>query len=183
MPKEMDIFQMYIRELSDIRDCSREENAALALRAAAGDAAAKTRLIEGNLKYVLNLSRNYLSSGIAAGDLVQEANMALVMAAETCSGMAEEQAFEDFLERMVKDALRLAIARHESESEAGRAVLERVNRLQEVSRIMAEELGREATVPELARRLRVTEDEVKDTMKIALDALHVLGGAEIPTDY
>ena len=51
----------------------------------------------------------------------------------------------------------------------------RVNVLQTVSQVMAKELGREATVTELAEKMKMTEDEVKDIMKLALDAITVNG--------
>lgn len=51
----------------------------------------------------------------------------------------------------------------------------RVNVLQTVSQVMAKELGREATVAELAEKMKMTEDEVKDIMKLALDAITVNG--------
>ena len=229
MAKEYDVFQMYVNEMSAIKACDVEENAALARKAAAGDDAAKSRLIEGNLKYVLELSRDFVGSGVPASDLVQEANMALLMAAEeydpadiaaaaeqdeenmvaagqdaentaaaaqgfvaataqgfvaatagTAQGSAENTAgaaghFEKYLAERVKAALTAAVDEHKAQKKIGKKVLDRVNLLQDVSKQMAEELGREATVPELAQRLKMTEEEVKDTMKVALDALKALG--------
>ena len=213
MAKEYDIFQMYVNEMSAIKACDAEENAVLARKAAEGDDAAKSRLIEGNLKYVLELSRDFVGSGVPASDLVQEANMALLMAveeydpaeigaadaarnsaeipadaprdsaempADTAQDSAEMPAdtsgqFEKFLAEKVKAALTAVIDEHKAQKKIGKKVLNRVNLLQDVSKQMAEELGREATVPELAQRLKMTEEEVKDTMKVALDALKALG--------
>ncbi len=211
--KDYDIFQMYVNEMSEIRACDAEENAVLARKAAEGDDAAKSRLIEGNLKYVLELSRDFVGSGVPASDLVQEANMALLMAvdeydpaesgdedaardsAKILADAARDSAeilvdtaldsvempadtagqFEKFLAERVKTALTAAIDEHKAQKKIGKKVLDRVNLLQDVSRQMAEELGREATVPELAQRLKMTEEEVKDIMKVALDALKALG--------
>ena len=203
MAKEYDIFQMYVNEMAAIEACGAAENAELAFRAAAGDDAAKSRLIEGNLKYVLELSRDFSGSGVPASDLVQEANMALLMAVEeydpaesasaaAAQGPAESVSaaaaqgpagsaadaagqFEKFLAERVKAALEAAVDEHKAQKKIGKKVLDRVNLLQDVSKEMAEELGREATVPELAQRLKMTEDEVKDIMKVALDALKALG--------
>lgn len=209
MAKEYDIFQMYVNEMSAIKACDAEENAVLAQKAAEGDDAAKSRLIEGNLKYVLELSRDYLGSGVPASDLVQEANMALLLAVEeydpaesretdTARNFAEIPTdavrdsaeiptdsaeipadiagqFEKFLADRVKAALTAAVDEHKTQKKIGKKVLDRVNLLQDVSKQMAEELGREATVPELAQRLKMTEEEVKDIMKVALDALKALG--------
>ncbi len=174
MPKELDIFQMYMEEMAAIEACGREENARLAEAAAGGDDGARNRLVEGNLRYVLELSRDFLGRGVAAGDLAQEANLALLLAAAEYDPAACDP-FEEFLAGRVKDALTETIKRHQTEEKAGKRILERVNMLQDVSKVMAEELGREATVPELAERLKMTEDEVREIMKTALDALHALG--------
>ena len=54
-------------------------------------------------------------------------------------------------------------------------MVDRVNTLKDLSRDMAEELGREATVEELARRMELTADEIRDIMKMTLDAMSVMG--------
>lgn len=59
------------------------------------------------------------------------------------------------------------------EAEIEENVAARVNVLQEVSRVMAKELGREATVEELAAKMKMTEDEIRDIMKVTLDAVNV----------
>ncbi len=173
MEKELDVFQMYVDEMAAIDACGPEENARLSELAANGDDEARVRLTEGNLRRVLEMSRDYLGKGVAASDLVQEANVALLMAIEEYE--PGEGRFEDFLSGKVNEALRAAVEEHRIQSQVSRKVLERVNMLQDVSKQMAEELGREATVPELAEKMKMTEDEVKDIMKVAIDALKVMG--------
>ena len=80
--EELNGFQLYLDELEGITSCSEAENTELAKETANGSAEAKKRLIEGNLKNALAMIREYLNKGLSAGDLVQEANMALVMAVE-----------------------------------------------------------------------------------------------------
>lgn len=58
----------------------------------------------------------------------------------------------------------------------------RVNVLQTVSQILAKELGREATVEELAAKMKMTENEIRDIMKLALDALTVGGEGAVAGD-
>ena len=57
-------------------------------------------------------------------------------------------------------------------------MLARVNVMKDISQTMAEELGREATVEELAERLKMTVEEVKDIMKLTLDAMTLNGEYE-----
>lgn len=166
-----DVFRMYLDEIKEIDSCDKAENERLLQEFRGGNPAAKNRLIEGNLKMVLEMVQGYLNRGVPAGDLVQEANMALVMAAAEY----EEGNFEDFVRERVKAALLEAVEEQSQETETARKMLDRVNRLKDVSQDMAEELGREATVEELAERMKLTGDEIKEIMKLTLDAMSVVG--------
>lgn len=171
--KEMreDVFQMYLEEIKEIKSCDAAENVRLLKELESGNAAVKDRIIEGNLKMVLEMVQEYLNRGVLAGDLVQEANMALVMA------VAEyrEGSFEDFVRARVREALLAEVEEQSKEQETARKMLDRVNKLKDVSQEMAEELGREATVEELAQRMELTGDAVKEIMKLTLDAMSVVG--------
>lgn len=166
-----DVFQMYLEEIKEIESCDAAENETLLRQFREGNRAVKDRLVEGNLKLVLEIVRDYLGRGVPGGDLVQEANMALLLAV----GEYEEGIFEDYVRDKVKDALQAAVEDQSREQEAAEKVLGQVNRLKDVSQEMAKELGREASVEELADRMRLTGDEVKEIMKLTLDAMSVVG--------
>lgn len=171
-----DIFGMYMRDLEAIEPCTKEENEALLLRVRGGDAAARTRLIEGNLRNALLHIRDYLGRGVPAPDLIQEASIELMMLAD---GDFEES-FEELLESRIRVRMDEVVREQEAAGNVAKEVLERINRLQEVSARMAEELGREAKPAELAERMQVPEDEIRELMKTALNALNM---AEIgPSD-
>lgn len=174
--EEMNLFQVYLEEVEKIPCCDEAENQSLIPGAAAGEAAAKRRMVEGNLKAALGLIGDYIEKGIPVGDLVQEANIALVMAVEELAVAGLEGRpgeFEEFLKGWVETALQEVVKRQGEETEEQQEFVDLVNKLEETAGIMAEELGREATVEELAGRMKMTADEVKDIMKIALDALNV----------
>ena len=165
-----DFYQMYLEELNQIAPCTKQEEILLLEQLRQGREDAKQRLIEGNLKQALDYAMEYENRGLPAGDLVQEANMALTMAV----GVFEEGEFQDFLEHEIRRALEEAIEEQAAENRTEEEILARVNVLQKVSQMMAGELGREATVAELAKRMKMTEDEIKEIMKTALDAVNVL---------
>lgn len=162
-----DIFQMYLKEITEIESCDQEENQRLLGRLKNGDAGVKDRLIEGNLKMVLEMVQEFLNKGVPAGDLVQEANMALVLAVADY----EEGIFEDYLRGQVRQALLAAVEEQSKEQGTAQKMVDRVNRLKDISREMAEELGREAKVEELAHRMGVTSDEIREIMKVTMDAM------------
>ena len=164
-----DFYQMYLEELEAVAEAGPEEELSLLERLAAGDVSARERLIEGNLKRVLEYAKEYDGRGLHMGDLVQEGNMALTaLAMEYESG-----AFQELLRERVRACIEAALEEQRMEAEIEENVAARVNVLQEVSRVMAKELGREATVEELAAKMKMTEDEIRDIMKVTLDAVNV----------
>ena len=164
-----DFYQMYLEELEAVAEAGPEEELSLLERLAAGDVSARERLIEGNLKRVLEYAKEYDGRGLPMGDLVQEGNMALTaLAMEYESG-----AFQELLRERVRACIEAALEEQRMEAEIEENVAARVNVLQEVSRVLAKELGREATVEELAAKMKMTEDEIRDIMKVTLDAVNV----------
>ena len=172
------VFGMYLEEIKEIKSCDEAENQRLLRQIKGGDERAKDRLIEGNLRLALKLVQEYVNRGVATGDLVQEANIALVMAVEelAVAGLKGEPGeFEEFLKGWVRTALQEVARRQDEEANAQREMLELVNALEDTSKTLAQELGREATVEELAGRMRLTVDDVKEIMKMAMDAMKLEG--------
>ena len=149
-----DVYQLYLDEIAAIRPMDTEEESLLLEKLKSGDTTVRTRLMEGYLPFIAETAKAYADQGLPMGDLVQEANMALIMA-------ADQYREGDF------------------KSQVKAEMLARVNVLKEVSKRMAEELGREATVAELAEKMKMTEDEIRDIMKLTLDAMSVSPDAEV----
>lgn len=168
-----DFYQMYLEEMKAITPCTQEENTQLLNDAAAGNEGAKKRLIEGNLEAALKYAKEYDGKGVLLTDLVAEANMALTMAVTEFLTDAGDGDFEGFLAVRMKAALDLAVEEQQSAKQTGEELAARVNVLQTVSQMLAKELGREATVEELADKMKMTAGEVKDIMKMAMDAMSI----------
>lgn len=162
-------YQMYLEELNGITPCSAEEEDRLLTQIAEGNAEAKARLTEGMLWFALEIAKEYEKNGIFLEDLVQEANMALIQ-------FVEEYEYGDFrpqLASKIHQALEEYLEIEDEESKIEEEMRARANVLQEVSRDLAEELGREATLEELAEKMKMTEDEVREVMKMSMNALTV----------
>lgn len=173
-----DFYQMYLEEMRDITPCTKEENARLLKETASGNKEAGKRLIEGNLQAALEIAKEYDGRGVLLTDLVQEANMALTLAVGELAGRdggpaAETggESFEEFMAVRIKEALEAVVEEEVSAGKTGEELAARVNVLQTVSQALAAELGREATVEELADKMKMTVDEVKNIMKMAIDAM------------
>lgn len=172
-------FEMYLEEMGAIEPLAEAEKAVLLGRAAAGDGAARKRLVEGSLKAVLELAREFEGRELPLSDVVQEANAALMLAAVEYDG---SELWDELWKRRAKEAVELALKEQRTEDDIKENVAARVNVLQTVSQMMAKELGREATVAELAEKMKMTEDEIRDIMKQALDALTVSGEGAVAAD-
>ena len=86
---------------------------------------------------------------------------------------------QDKVKALADEMIRAALEEQGLETKVEEEMLARVNVLKEVSKRMAEELGREATVAELAEKMKMTEDEIRDIMKLTLDAMSVSPDAEM----
>ena len=159
-----DIYRVY---MAAIPPCSEAENEKLLGEIRNGNKAARERLIEGNLKNALFFVQDYINKGVPMADLIQEASLELMMLADE----GFEGSFEKLLESRIRVRMEEIINDQKKEADIEEEMLARVNVLQEVSKSMAEELGREAKLSELAERMKMTEDEVREIMKVTMDAL------------
>lgn len=162
-----DIYRVYMEEIAAIPPCSEAENEKLLGEIRNGNKAARERLIEGNLKNALFFVQDYINKGVPMADLIQEASMELMMLADE----GFEGSFEKLLESRIRVRMEEIINDQKKEADIEEEMLARVNVLQEVSKSMEEELGREAKLSELAERMKMTEDEVREIMKVTMDAL------------
>ncbi len=162
-----DIYKVYMEELAAIPPCTAAENAELLVKVKAGVAGARERLIEGNLRNALMYVQGYINRGVPMADLIQEASMELMMLVDE----EFEGGFEKLLESRIRVRLEEVINEQKGELDIEEEILARVNVLQEVSKELAERFGREPKLEELAEYMKMTEDEVREIMKVTMDAL------------
>ena len=167
-----DVYLMYLEEVKRIPACTPEEECRLPGLAQAGDRMARERLLEGMLHYAVELAGKYKNQGLTAGDLVQEENMAMLLALDSYT----EGDFRKQAEALASERIKELIEQQKREKQAGEEIAARVNVLKDISKMMADELGREATVEELAAKMKMTVEEIKDIMKVTLDAMSVSPG-------
>ena len=162
-----DIYRVYMEELAAIPPCTVSENEELLGKVKAGVPGARERMIEGNLRNALMHVQGYINRGVPMADLIQEASMELMLLVDE----AFEGSFEKLLESRICVRLEEVIKEQTSENHIEEEMLARVNVLQEVSKSLAERFGREPKLEELAEYMKMTEDEVREIMKVTMDAL------------
>lgn len=169
---EDQFYEMYLEELAHVRPFGENEKERLLQAAAAGDREAGKRLVEGSLTAALAIAKEYEGKELSRSDLVQEANTALMMAAAVYDGSED---WDSLSESRIRQAIEEALQEQKAELEIEEMTTAKVNVLQTVSQVMAKELGREATVAELAEKMKMTEEEILSIMKTALNALTLNG--------
>lgn len=163
-------FKMYLDELQGIDPCTEAEEATLIEAMLAGEETAKERLIEGNLHRVVQLSREYLGQGVLAADLVQEGNMALLLAMDSYE---RGKNFTVHILAEIENAMVEAIREQTGADDVGHCLAADANALMKATEVLSEKLGREATAEELAEHLHISRDRVETLVKISLDAMNI----------
>ena len=130
-------------------------------------------VIESFLPQILEIARTHTGKGVLFGDLVQEGNIGLLEAMAIYQGK-DAEGFLAHAKSAVEDSILDAIAIQRGSDSVGEAMAIKANRLDDASTFLSKELGREPKIEELAKYLSMTEEEVKEVMKISLDALSVM---------
>ena len=168
---ENQFYQMYLDELSEIPECTNEEMETL-LNSLPNEEAVK-RLTEGSLAYVVREAAKY-----AGNDVVQEGNMALLLvlknyASHPVVGDDAVSYFNQLRERAVHMAMEAVTEEQKQSEQTAEKLTASVNVLNVVMTKLAEELGREPNLSEIAAKMQMSEDEVQAVMKEAINAVAV----------
>ncbi|MDI6711104.1 MAG: RNA polymerase sigma factor RpoD [Thermoanaerobacterales bacterium] len=169
VPEGVDIddpVRMYLKEIGRIPLLTPEEEVALAKRMEDGDEEAKRRLIEANLRLVVSIAKRYVGRGMLFLDLIQEGNLGLIKAVEKFD-YRKGYKFSTYATWWIRQAITRAIADQARTIRIPVHMVETINKLIRVSRQLLQELGRDPTPEEIAREMDISEDKVREIMKIA----------------
>lgn len=164
--KVNDPVRMYLKEIGRVNLLDSETEKELAMAAKAGDVVAKQKLAEANLRLVVSIAKRYVGRGMQFLDLIQEGNMGLMKAVEK---FEPEKGFKfsTYATWWIRQAITRAIADHARTIRIPVHMVETINKLNRVQRSMIQELGREPTPEELAKKLEMTPDRVREIIKIS----------------
>jgi len=167
--KETEFLQLYIEDLKNLEPEKEGEKEALFDKCIGGDNDAAKRLVELYLMKSVQLASKYRGQGLSLADLIQEANVALLLAFADLD--EKEKANDEYVISYVEEHIKQAIATERAERSSEEELADRINLLSDVTKELAERFGREATIEEIKEYTKFTEDEIKTLMKISLDAL------------
>ena len=157
---------MYLKEIGKVQLLSYDEEIRLAKRIEAGDELAKKELAESNLRLVVSIAKHYMGRGMQLLDLIQEGNLGLMKAVDKFD-YRKGYKFSTYATWWIKQSITRAIADQARTIRIPVHMVETINKLIRTSRQMVQEIGREPTTEELARRLEMPEERVKEIMKIS----------------
>ncbi|NMB24340.1 MAG: RNA polymerase sigma factor RpoD [Firmicutes bacterium] len=161
-----DPVRMYLKEIGRVPLLTAEEEVELAKRIEAGDEMAKRRLAEANLRLVVSIAKRYVGRGMLFLDLIQEGNLGLIKAVEKFD-YRKGFKFSTYATWWIRQAITRAIADQARTIRIPVHMVETINKLIRVNRQLVQELGRDPTPEEIAEEMGLTEERVREILKIA----------------
>lgn len=161
-----DPVRMYLKEIGKVPLLSSEEEIELAKRINDGDQEAKKKLTEANLRLVVSIAKRYVGRGMLFLDLIQEGNLGLIKAVEKFE-YTKGFKFSTYATWWIRQAITRAIADQARTIRIPVHMVETINKLIRVSRQLLQALGRDPLPEEIAKEMGMSEDKVREIMKIA----------------
>ena len=171
LPKGISIddpVRMYLKEIGKIPLLKPHEEIEYAKRMMEGDEVAKQRLVEANLRLVVSIAKRYVGRGMLFLDLIQEGNLGLIKAVEKFD-YERGFKFSTYATWWIRQAITRAIADQARTIRIPVHMVETINKLIRVSRQLLQELGRDPKPEEIAKEMDMSEEKVREIMKIAQD--------------
>ena len=161
-----DPVRMYLKEIGKVPLLTADEEIELAKRMEEGDEEAKKRLCEANLRLVVSIAKRYVGRGMLFLDLIQEGNLGLIKAVEKFD-YRKGYKFSTYATWWIRQAITRAIADQARTIRIPVHMVETINKLIRVSRQLLQEYGREPLPEEIAEEMGISEDKVREIIKIA----------------
>lgn len=171
--KKSPVLSMYMEELSSLETISEQDKTPLFLGVRNGDEEAKKRLFEGYLPVVVELANKYKGKGMLVEDLIQEGNLGLFEALEKVGEISNIDDADTFIVESIRQAMVEVVDEEIGENDWEETVLAKTGLISEAAKYLAEDMGRVATVKELAEFTKLTEEEITDILQLSLDAVEV----------
>jgi RNA polymerase primary sigma factor len=162
----LDSLRLYLREISKVPLLTASQEVSLAKRVERGDTAAKTQMIEANLRLVVSIAKPHVGRGLSFLDLIQEGSLGLMRAVEKFDYRRGFK-FSTYATWWIRQAVARAVA------DKGRTIripihmVERLNKVVRIERQLVQQLARQPQAEEIAAELALTSEEVREVLRMA----------------
>ena len=160
---EESTLRLYFDDIADSQPLSREKEVELAARIKDGDMVARDQLVQANLRFVIDVAKNYQNRGLSLSDLISAGNLGLMTAAERFDG-TKGYKFISYAVWWIKQSILQTIA---EQARTVRLPLNKLSLLKDISKA-SKRLGqgreKDPNIEEIARELDMAPEEIRDTM-------------------
>ena len=161
----LDTLKSYLRDVRRSTLLSFKQEQELGKRVLAGDEQARQRMIESNLRLVISIGKRYINRGFPFADIVEEGNLGLIRAVEKFNYKRGFR-FSTYASWWIRQSIERAIINQGRLVRLPVHVVERLNRYLGKVEQLVQELGREPTAQEVARKMKTNEAEVLDLKQL-----------------
>ncbi len=161
-----DPVKVYLKEIGKVQLLTPEEEIDLAIRIANNDETAKQRLAEANLRLVVSIAKRYVGRGMQFLDLIQEGNLGLIKAADKFD-YTKGFKFSTYATWWIRQAITRAIADQARTIRIPVHMVETINKVKKATSQLLHENGKDPTPEEVAERLNMPADKVREIMRVA----------------
>ena len=162
----LDSLRLYLREIGKVPLLTADQEVTLAKRIERGDLAAKTHMIEANLRLVVSIAKGYLGRGLSFLDLIQEGSLGLIRAVEKFD-YRKGYKFSTYATWWIRQAVTRAIADKARTIRIPVHMVEKLNKVVHIERQLVQRLGREPRPEEIAEELEMETAEVREILRMA----------------
>jgi len=159
-------FNNYMKKVSKNRLLTAPEEIILAKKIEKGSKKAWEKLINSNLKLVVSVAKKYRGRGMSFLDLIQEGNLGLIRAVEKYD-YKKGYKFATYANWWVRQAVNRAVADKGRTIRLPAHIIGKVNKIDRIYQCLSEELARKPSYEEVAKKLNLSSDEVRQLMKMS----------------
>lgn len=168
MTRDDNVLAMYLNDINKVQMISHEEEIDLAKKAQAGDKAAKNKLVNANLRFVVNVAKKYQNHGLDLTDLISEGNIGLLTAVEKFD-VSKGYHFISYAVWWIRQSILKAIC---EKSRAIRLPLNRANELVQIEhakKVIGSKKSEQQEFEEIGAMLNMDASHVRDMVNISRD--------------
>lgn len=163
--KGLDAIKYYLKEIRKTPLLTFEEEQELAKRIAQGDQEARSKMIEANLRLVVAIGKKYINRGMPFSDIIEEGNLGLIRAVEKFQYQKGFK-FSTYASWWIKQAIERAIVNQTRTIRLPVHIAEIVNSYMRASRQLTQALGRDPTVEEIAKKMKVSVEKARNISQV-----------------
>jgi RNA polymerase primary sigma factor len=178
MVNESNVLELYLRDINKVPLLTREEETSLAIEAAKGNKAAKNKIVNANLRFVVNIAKKYQNHGLDLTDLISEGNIGLLVAIDKFD-VTKGYHFISYAVWWIRQSILKAIC---EKSRSIRLPLNRANELVRIEHARKSIVGNktiEQELTEVAEMLNMDKDHVREMINISREMISL--DAELST--